>query len=680
MYIRLLKKSLLVTALSIFSYGNYAWASGPEDDSTETTTPVKKLSIGLVKNSELAKENSGSFMGKPIPSPVPKSLMENFLSGLAVGGYYRGLFLSRTMTTPYGTLGVNKTMSVGEGQYDPMILMYVGGNPTPATSFGTELIVLNPFTAYQGPTKTFSDVTPYFSMVLRGSINTKHANFFILAGGIEWLRLTPFTFGTNVGFNRYSVFERRPWDPVGNIKTRYASYYYSGTINQDARFGTRGFKGFIVNTFIPKLNTNVDVFYGKTPNNAGVNRENIVRPSGNLGVRIKKNLKNNNYVSLNTFNNYVKSDSINASYDVQWNIVSSEFSYNLKGLILSGEVGTGRYISPTLEYRDGDWSEGILLDLLIPKKITKVPISLRYFQIGNNFTSNVANFNNTSISEVNSGYSGTNGNVLNPFGGGLDNVGDIANNRRGAALNTDLKLGKFVLSAGIQVSSDINRLNAGKTINIGHRINNLVWGRLPGFFDGSPVLFGPNQRANLIYRGVYEIVKIADTTTVATSTMPVGSAIYKKHYNSLDLQLKYKEKIFGRDFFFYYLGTFNSVQNKFSPVTVFDDKAYVTAQFHEAEFYYQITRDLILAFYTGIERIKANNRTERGPDLNPSPTVETRKGRDQVGQAIGFGFDIALSSQTTLFFRQRWFSFEDRSFPGERFDGHEATVELKIFF
>ncbi|MBX9852850.1 MAG: hypothetical protein K2X86_13990, partial [Cytophagaceae bacterium] len=244
MYIQLNKKALLATALTIFSFMDYASATGPGNDSTEIKAPVIKF--GLVRKTQLSPENSGSITS----SPVPRSLMQNFLSGLTVGGYYRGLFLSRKMTHPYGTYGVNKAMMIGEGQYDPMILMYVGGNPTPATSFGTELIVLNPFTAYPGPGQGFGQVTPYFNMVLRGSINTKHANFFIMAGGIEWLRLTPFTFGTNTGFNRYSIFERRPWDPVGNIKNRYASYYYSGTINQDARFGTRGFKGFIVNAFV----------------------------------------------------------------------------------------------------------------------------------------------------------------------------------------------------------------------------------------------------------------------------------------------------------------------------------------------------------------------------------------------------------------------------------------------
>ena len=667
MYIRLNKKSLLATALIMFSFMEYASATGPGSDSTEVKAPLVKF--GLVRKTQLAPENSGSITS----SPVPKSLMQNFLSGLTVGGYYRGLFLSRKMTHPYGTFGVNKVMSVGEGQYDPMILMYVGGNPTPATSFGTELIVLNPFTAYPGPGLGFGEVTPYFNMVLRGGINTKHANFFIMAGGIEWLRLTPFTFGTNTAFNRYSVFERRPWDPVGNIKNRYASYYYSGTINQDARFGTRGFKGFIINTFIPKINTNVDVFYGKTQNTAGILREDIVRPSGNLGIRVKKNLKNNNYISLNTFNNYIKLDSINAINSLEWNIGTTEFSYNYKGVTLAGEIGMGRhldrraYAADSMPYKNGDLSEGIIVDLTFPKKLTKIPFSLRYFQIGYNFTSNVANFSNTSVRAVNDGGGAATGSSTTfiPFGGGLDNVGDLANNRRGGALNTEIKFWKMILSLGTQVSSDIEKVPQGTSLNVGHRINGIVWGRLPGFFDGGPLAFGPYGRANLVYRGVYETFKLTDT-------LLTGGPKFKRHYNSLDVQLKFKEKILNRDFFFFYLGSFNSVQNEFSPITKFNDDAYVRGQFHEAEFYYQLTKDFIFSLYTGYENIKGNQNT----DLSPT----SGKPRDQVGQALGVGCDVALSNQTTLFFRQRWFSYEDKNLDNEKFNGHEATIELKIFF
>ncbi|MBX9851075.1 MAG: hypothetical protein K2X86_04870, partial [Cytophagaceae bacterium] len=423
--------------------------------------------------------------------------------------------------------------------------------------------------------------------------------------------------------------------------------------------------------FVPKINTNVDVFYGKTPNTAGILRENFVRPAGNIGVRVKKNLKNNNYISLNTFNSYLKLDSINAINSLEWNIGTTEFSYNYKGITLAGEIGVGRHIDrrayhkDSIPYKNGDLSEGIIVDLSFPKKLTKIPFSLRYFQIGYNFTSNVANFSNTTVRAVNDGGGAGSANTFVPFGGGLDNVGDLANNRRGGALNTEIKFWKVILSLGTQISSDIERVPHGGSINVGHRINGIVWGRLPLFFNGTPLAFGPYNRANLVYRGVYETIRLTDT-------LATGGPQFKRHYNSLDVQLKFKEKIFGKDFFFYYLSSYNSVQNGFSLITKFNDDAYVRGQFHEAEFYYQLTRDFIFSFYTGLERIQGNQNTELSPTSG--------KPRDQVGQALGVGCDIALSNQTTLFFRQRWFSYEDKNLDNEKFNGHEATIELKIFF
>src|SRR5690606_17959207 len=111
--------------------------------------------------------------------------------------------------------------------------------PTPVTSFGAEVMLANPFTVYNGAAVQKRIINPYFNMILRRSTNTKYGNFGLLYGGIEWKNLTMFTFGTNVGYNRYTLFERNPWDPVGNIKNRYASYYYTGTINQDQRWGTQ---------------------------------------------------------------------------------------------------------------------------------------------------------------------------------------------------------------------------------------------------------------------------------------------------------------------------------------------------------------------------------------------------------------------------------------------------------
>jgi hypothetical protein len=330
---------------------------------------------------------------------------------------------------------------------------------------------------------------------------------------------------------------------------------------------------------------------------------------------------------------------------------------------LTGEVGAGRYKNPST--KEG-WSEAIMTDLLIPKKILGIPIALRYYQIGRYFTSNVANFNNTTVSQVNTGYSGSSNNsVLTPFGPSLENVGDMSNNRRGVAVNlTSIKVGKFTFATGTQISAEMQKLDSNNVMFYSHRVNNLVWQRLPNYFPVNGA-FGPEGRVTAYYRGVAEKVNITDRNTD-------GTPMNKRYFNSLDIQAKFKNKIFNRDFFMFYLGTLSSAQNSLSAVPKFDDSAYIRAQYHELDVYYNITPDLMLAFYGGLEYIKGNQYTDI--------SKVTGKPRNQVGTAIGYGFDYSFTQNTTLYFRQRWFTFEDKSFPTEKFSGNEATVELKMFF
>ncbi|MFM7024322.1 MAG: hypothetical protein ACKOXB_15225 [Flavobacteriales bacterium] len=613
-----------------------------------------------IQRNSLVRENTSD----EITAPVSKSLLNNFLSGLNTGGYYRGFFYNREMQQLYQPTDAKHVNSVGDGYYDPVLFLYVGGSPAPGTSFGTEVILGSPFTLYRGPAMgSNGNVGPFFSAVLRGGTTNKHGNFNIVAGGIEWMRLTPFTFGSNVGYNRYSIYERRPWDPSGNIKSRYASYYYKGSINQDARFGSQAFKGFMMNGFIKKLKTNFDIFYGHTAINGGISREIEVRPAQNLGVRLKRNLKKENYVSLNTFNSFARTDSVNSSYNMQWNIFTSEFALKIKDIALSGEVGMGRYMSPT---SPENWSEGILLDVNIPKKYTFIPIDLRYFQIGKSFTSNVASFNNTTVSQVNSGpYSqaGAQG-VLTPFGPGMDNVGDLANNRRGAAINTNFKVWKFMVSTGTQISAEMENIANATTLNYSHRINGLLWSRLPGVFPLAGG-FGPNKRVHTFYRGAYEKVNLTDINADS-------SLIYTRYFNSFDFQVKFKSSLFRKDLYINYLTSLNSVQKDFSAFTKFDYSAYIRGYYHEIDVYYQLHKNFVLTLYGGLEVIKCNGDT----DLD----ITSGLPRDQVGQAIGAGFDLTLSNQATLYFRERYFSFIDHNFAAEKFSGTEGTVELKIMF
>ncbi|HSZ72224.1 MAG TPA: hypothetical protein VK750_06070 [Cytophagaceae bacterium] len=652
----------LLTSLNDSVYGQ------SDDSQSSPAMTFKKVPLKVPKVGSLFSVDKSD---DGITNPVVQPLFKNFLNGVTIGGFYRGFFYNRHMTNNYAGVSPDQVMRVGEGQVDPILMLYFAGNATPNTTFGADISVLNPFTAYQGPGYYKNgSALQYFTVVLRGSFKTKLGTFNMKAGGIEFLSVTPFTFGANVNFNRYSIFERRPWDPVGNIKNRYASYYYSGTINQDARFGTQAFKGYVLNGFIPAINTNVDIMYGKSAPNGGDDRLHYTRPTENLGIRLKKNFKSGNYISLNTFNSYQHSDSINInSPDIQWSIYTSEYHVNYKGVTLSGEFGGGSYRSPVISQ---GWSEAFMADLTLPKSLLGIPIALRYYQIGKNFTNNVASFNNTTVSQVNTGYNGgsgitpgATGNVLTPFGGALENVGDLANNRRGAAINLNaIKFWKFSFTTGTQISAELEKLSGDTLLYYSHRINNLVWQRLPNYF---PVVgaYGPNNRVTAYYRGVAEKVRILDRNSD-------GTPMNKRYFNSWDVQLKFKNKIFNRDFYMFYLGTFSSVQNSLSAVPKFDDQAYIRAQYHELEAYYHITTDFILALYGGLEYIKGNQYT----DLDKI----TGKPRNQVGTAIGFGFDYSLSQATTLFFRQRWFTFEDKNFSKEKFSGSEATVELKMFF
>ena len=312
-----------------------------------------------------------------------------------------------------------------------------------------------------------------------------------------------------------------------------------------------------------------------------------------------------------------------------------------------------------------------MVNLITPKKYTLLPLNMRFFQINKSFTSNVAQFSNTSNVEVTTGYQPQNTVVLVPFGGNISGVGDLANNRRGFAFNTEAKVWKLKFLGGIQMESELEKTNNKDVVTYGHRINGLTWSRLPGIFPYAPGM-GPNARVKTFYRGAYETVGIYDNPTDST-------ALYKKHYSSLDFQIKFKTKLFNKDVYFYNLNSVSSVQNKFSPIPVFGEKAYITARYHEGEVYYHIMRDLVISLYGGLEYVKGNKYTDTTTVLTGVDGIQG-KARDQIGKALGVGVDFSISSNTSIYLRQRWFSFSDRYFQDEDFIGNEATIELKIFF
>ncbi|HKL03214.1 MAG TPA: hypothetical protein VJ911_06040, partial [Cryomorphaceae bacterium] len=80
----------------------------------------------------------------------------------------------------------------------------------------------------------------------------------------------------------------------------------------------------------------------------------------------------------------------------------------------------------------------------------------------------------------------------------------------------------------------------------------------------------------------------------------------------------------------------------------------------------------ILTGYFGIENARGGRDTEWNE--------ETQAPLDQLGTAVGVGFDWMIAENSGLYFRHRWMEFEDRNFSLDRYRGREVTIELKTFF
>ena len=80
----------------------------------------------------------------------------------------------------------------------------------------------------------------------------------------------------------------------------------------------------------------------------------------------------------------------------------------------------------------------------------------------------------------------------------------------------------------------------------------------------------------------------------------------------------------------------------------------------------------MLTGYLGLEDARGGQFTEWDQ--------ESQLPLDQLGTAVGIGFDWTVSKSTGIYVRHRWMSFEDKSFELDTYKGREITIELKTFF
>jgi hypothetical protein len=530
-------------------------------------------------------------------------------------------------------------------------------NGSIGTSYGKQIPdSLRPDIQY--PLGTYSlggNLGTMLGMTMYGNFKTKWGSWSTSVGGIQWIAISDLTMSSFRGYNRFMLFERNPWDPMGkNISGRYQQYFDQGSIDQDNRWGNRAFQGAVVNGILPG-NWSTMFMVGKTEMNGGF----VKTPNYTYGGKIKYN-KAWGFIALNGIAARNYTDSL-ATETFGSSVGTMEFLWKNNGHAFRGEMGIGKYFSPLHQLKAG---ELVQLKYNTPVIAKRLSFEMTYYRISPRVVNNAALYWNTTVKEystndIPAGSVGSSS-LLVPFASSMTRLGQFTNNRQGLNLNFQWEGKSWKWSGGVGSGAEIEK--TGGSISVGHPVNQFTRSRFWRW--NFPANVGPYNRYSDIYRDVYQTVQLSDDSS--------GVTIYKKYFNNAELQVKHHRVVGNHDCYLFALFQANSCGRAWSPVVVTSEKAYVRQYSSEVEAYCRLTQRVMINAYMGVERTIGNYLT----NINE----ETFRPMNQVGQGWGLGIDIDLGKNARLYIRDRYFSFEDKSFPLDHFKGNEWTVELKAFF
>ncbi|MBT4478419.1 MAG: hypothetical protein HOC66_03320 [Flavobacteriales bacterium] len=635
--------------------------------------------------------SSTNFQSTPITIKDP-------ISNIRMGGYFRFLGYVRNFQEMYdldvptyysGEYPQSTTIGIGTGYREPMMMLSISGKANKNVNIGTDLMLNSPFNG----TFDNNSVSMYLGTNLYSTINSDYGKFGVHAGGIKWYRQSKLTVWAEEGYLRYSLFERAPYDPLSKeVSERYSKYYDKGSVSQDLRFGNVAFQGVtLTGSGIEGPSSSTFSFQsiiGKTQHNIG-EIVSFGKDDYCTGLRINNDIGNGSNFALNYFTSITATDSVKNNFR-QFSIQSLEFNFKLKKLRFTGEGGIGSYESHITEKESG---EMLVINLDIPKEYSWIPFKLQYSRIAPEAVNVNSSFKNTSVVElVHSAIveEGADATIMSSFGGPINNLGYLANNREGFSLNTEFKIGDLFVSGGFGFYSELERINAN--FSYSHNTNGLMLSRISYFSSG----YGPYKQFNSYYRGVFENVSVSDSIYVNDSTLissgyldTNGLPLFDKFYCSSDLHLKYKTRVFGKNLYLFSLTNYNTAQDFFSILPVTNSSAFIRHFNQQFDLCYELNKTTSFVCKYGLERVLGNKYTDID-DTDPYPTdntwgvtedyIPSYKPRNQFGDLLGFGFDIKLNDGAYLFLRHAAFHYYDNNFSATNIKGTETTLELKINF
>ncbi|MDC3154117.1 hypothetical protein OA956_03515 [Bacteroidota bacterium] len=608
---------------------------------------------------------------------VQKSFSSNILSynnptsSISFSGYYRflGFVRSQQETFPNNS---GKTFVINSGDYyrEPMFLLKLNGKTRDNITFGADLMLNS---LYKGPSAELTqNLTLNLGLNLSTSISTNYGNFNLKAGGVSWYRQSRLTVWGNRSFNRISIFERRPQTPINKIPIdRYSNYYTSGLIDQGIRYGSRAFQGIFLNASKLPLNFSAKGVIGKS----NFNRS-LFESSDNFtgSFQLKNTLSANYKICYNYLSSWAQIDSLSddkRSYSIQ----TIELDRKWNKIQLQMEIGLGKYSDPENELAYG---EAILLNLKTSKS-TKIPLNIQFYRISPQFVNVTGNFLNTSVMEVFPNVEGVGTTIRTPYSSPMVGLGFPINNRQGVSVNADISLEKLKINGGIGIFSEIEKSDG--SLSYIHNVNSQTLSRIYLFAQN----WGPYNALNSTYRGIYENVNISDTTTS-------GFANFKKFFNTVEFQVKYNNKIFGKNYYIFSLTRLNTSQKDFNIVPQIGTQTLISQLSEEIDFSIELNDKAAFVFSYGLEKVIGNSSTDLGDNGEATSTntffeklgldrfYRYTNSRNQNNTLIGLGIDYKIGQNSMLFYRFNQYRYFDPNFIENNLKGWEMMLELKINF
>jgi hypothetical protein len=613
-------------------------------------------------------------------------------TGLKYSGYIRSYTQFRHLNGPTGYLSDNDPQNLitqnglalyngsFNGYNEPLFLVRIEGAPTSKSFFKLEYAFDNQmagrlieptYGAGTGPNASTSKrASAYRILQFQAGASTKLGEFKLTCGGgVLWQRFSQFTLWQYQ--YRDDMFERYPWEPEGSAwGNRYSRYYGGGTIPRDARWGNAGTQGFIIEGKNLPKGFEGGFLFGKTDNSGGFQTYVARTPKNAIAGKLGRSIGRHK-LFVNYFSQYGFTDAT-ARYKTIQQILTVEGTINHDKFKLNFEVGAGRFI------------DNIVVNDARYEKKSVAPGGINYnwknpwksrcmnfiFEMGKfnaqlySVSKAVVNVNSDVLNSANSHAVATPANInsiydITTFAGVITDIGQMTNNRQALNLRFENNEKKFKYLIATGIGQEIENLGKNdprfNSVTVQHRANAFTRSRF-GYYQNS---LGPYKRVISIFRRTFETFAITDV-----------NPDYKKSFNNLDLNLKYKASFLKKEIIFINYINANTVQVGLIPK--FSKSGFVRTFYEEFTTFYSLHPKLSIVAFFSIERNVGGSRTALSPD-NGKPV-------NMTDQGYGLGFDYDINGRTGFYLRNRWFNHSDKNFSLDKFSGFETSAELKIFF